>query len=158
MSTPALNPASFPFVNDACVVILTSKWHAKLVQSMESHCRQILTEHGVSEVVTHELPGTLEMPYAANKLAKLTHPDAIVCLSVVEKGSTAHFDMIIHATTKALIAVSIDRDVPIVNEIVAVTDYNDAVERASDDEFNKGIEAAAAALDMIVFDRCLTRG
>ena len=153
MSLTAIDESSIPSVNGGVVAILKSKWHDELVSNMASACARVLLEHGIESVVDYEIPGTLELPLAVRVLAEKREHDAFVCLSVVEKGSTAHFDMIVHATTEALQRVSVDQMVPVINEIIAVYDISDAVARASNDEFNKGIEAAAATLEMINFVR-----
>lgn len=153
MSLTALDESTVPHVNGGVVAILKSKWHDELVHNMATACSRVLLEHGIDTVEDLEVPGTLELPLAVRVLAEKHMHDAFVCLSVVEKGSTAHFDMIIHSTTEALQRVSIDEKVPVINEIIAVYDIADAIARASDDEFNKGIEAASATLEMINFVR-----
>ena len=42
---------------------------------------------------------------------------------------------------------------PILNEVIPVTEIAQAESRTADDEFNKGIEAAAAAVEMIDWNR-----
>ena len=157
MAVAAIDLESIPFVHHGRVVILTSKWHSDLVESMEKYCTNTLQKKGITQVTTVKLPGTLEMPLAAKWHIEYSKQpiDAIVCLSVVEKGSTAHFDMIIHSTTQTLMDLSVESEVPIINEIIAVSDIEDAIARASDNELNKGIEAAAAALEMIELRRQL---
>lgn len=153
MSLTAINESVIPSVKGGTVAILRSKWHDELVHNMATACERVLLDHGIEKVEDHEVPGTLELPLAVTVLAEKRAHDAFVCLSVVEKGSTAHFDMIVHATTQALQRVSVDQKVPVINEIIAVYDITDAIVRASNDEFNKGIEAAAATLEMINFVR-----
>ncbi|MCY4095249.1 MAG: 6,7-dimethyl-8-ribityllumazine synthase [Gammaproteobacteria bacterium] len=153
MSLTALDESAIPSVEGGVVAILKSKWHDELVNNMAIACTRVLIERGIESVEEHEVPGTLELPLAVQVLADKQVHDAFVCLSVVEKGSTAHFEMIVHATTDALQRISVDQRVPVINEIVAVYDIGDAIARASNDEFNKGIEAAAAALEMIDFVR-----
>lgn len=154
MSLSALDETTVPRVDGGIVAIVRSKWHNELVQNMATACTRVLTEHGIKSVEDHEVPGTLELPLAVRVLAEQHKYDGFVCLSVVEKGSTAHFDMIVHATTPALQRISVEQKVPVINEIIAVYDIADAIARASNNEFNKGIEAAAATLEMINFVRC----
>ena len=153
MSLSAIDEATITFVEGGFVAILTASWHEDLVDSMANSCARVLRKHGVDQIEFHRVPGTLELPLGASVLLDSNSYDAIVCLGVVEKGSTAHFDMITHATSSALQNIAIENRAPVINEIIAVYDIADAVARASDDEFNKGIEAAAAALDMIKFMR-----
>ena len=149
MSESAPNSHTFKTVDGGRVAILKSKWHAELVDTMCARCEKILLDHGVDKVDVWEFPGTLEFPLGIQILNDSRSYDAYICLSVVEKGATAHFDMIIHSTTKTLQEISLNLHCPIINEIIAVYDSSDAVARASDDEYNKGIEAAGATLDML---------
>ena len=111
---------------------------------------------GVDHIVTHTLPGTLEFPFAASEVVQANpEVDAIVCLGVVLKGDTYHFEMIIDECVRGLGEVSRAARVPIVNEVLPVTELADAEARAGDDGFNKGIEAAAAAIEIIHWRRQL---
>lgn len=149
MSSSAIDPSTFPVVLGGRVAVVKSAWHAKLVDTMCTRCEQVLIDCGVDQVDVHKVPGTLELPLCVQMLAETESYDAFVCLSVVEQGKTAHFDMIVHSTTKTLQELSLKLHLPIINEIIAVYDISDAVERTSDNEFNKGIEAAGATLAMI---------
>ena len=154
MAQQRIETDSLPRVTDARVEILTSKWYPDHVKSMRDACLRVLKQRGVSDVNVHVLPGTMEFPFAASVLAQRTQaPDAIICLSIVVQGETRHFDMIIDEVARGLGAVSRETHVPIINEILPVTDMDQATARTADDEFNKGIEAAAAALEMIAWVR-----
>ena len=140
------------------VVILRSKWYADIVAGLHAKCVEVLTAKGVDDIVTHTLPGSFEFPFAANELTKAQgRPDAIICLGVVLKGDTYHFEMIVDECVRGLGAVSRAARVPIINEVLPVTDIAQAESRARDDEFNKGIEAAAAAIEIIHWRRTAIR-
>ena len=153
----AIDIAALPqLAGGATVVILRSKWYAEIVGSLHAKCVDVLAAKGVDDIVTHTLPGSLEFPFAANEVVQ-TNPevDAIVCLGVVLKGDTYHFEMIIDECVRGLGEVSRAARVPIVNEVLPVTELADAEARAGDDGFNKGIEAAAAAIEIIHWRRQL---
>lgn len=153
----AIDIAALPTLEGgATVVILRSKWYADIVGSLQAKCVEVLQAKGVDNIVTHTLPGSLEFPFAANEVVE-TNPDvdAIVCLGVVLKGDTYHFEMIIDECVRGLGEVSRAARVPIVNEVLPVTELADAEARAADDGFNKGIEAAAAAVEIIHWRRQL---
>ena len=140
------------------VVILRSKWYADIVAGLHAKCFEVLTAKGVDDVVTHTLPGSFEFPFAANELVNTQgRLDAIICLGVVLKGDTYHFEMIVDECVRGLGAVSRAARVPIINEVLPVTDIAQAESRARDDEFNKGIEAAAAAVEIIHWRRTAIR-
>ena len=153
----AIDVASLPRIEGgANVAILCSKWYADIVESLKAKCIAVLQDKGVDDVVVHVLPGSFEFPFAANELMKLRPAtDAIVCLGVVLKGDTYHFEMIVDECVRGLGEVSRAAGVPIINEVLPVTDLSQAQARAGDDAFNKGIEAAAAAIEIIHWRRRL---
>ena len=140
----------------AAVAILRSKWHADVIDGLHAKCEAVLRRKGVGDIRTHALPGSFEFPYAANELAlTATDLDAIICLGVVLKGDTCHFEMIVDECGRGLGAVSRRCRIPIINAVLPVTDIAQARARARDDEYNKGIEAAAAAIEIIHWRRGL---
>ena len=106
---------------------------------------QCAEDAGFSHVEQHVLPGSLEIPLAARDL--LAHDvdntlDAIVCFGIIVKGDTLHFDMISNECMRGLGEVMHEFRRPIIVEVIPVFEMKHAVERASDDENNKGYEAA----------------
>ncbi len=157
----ALDVSALPRVEGARVVILRSKWYADMIDRMHARCVAVLEGAGVARVDTHVLPGCLEMPFAASELVRhrgFGGVDAIICLGIVLKGDTMHFEMIVDECSRGLGEVARTMRVPILNEVIPVTDIAQAESRTADDEFNKGIEAAAAAVEMIDWNRRQRRG
>ena len=153
----AIDIAALPAVPGARVAILCSKWYADIVAALRDKCVAVLGDKGVA-TECHTLPGCFEFPFAANELAKRKpKPDAIICLGVIVKGDTYHFEMIADECVRGLGAVSRAERVPIINEILPVADVAHAEARAGDDDANKGIEAAAAAIEIIAWLRGLPR-
>ena len=156
MAQNVVDTSKLPRINGARVAVLTSKWYDDLVCSLRDRCVEVLNNNGVTDVTLHKLPGCLEFPYAANELIRSDPEiDAIVCLGVVLKGDTMHFEMIVDEVVRGLGEVSRQGRVPIINEILPVTDLAQAKSRAADDGLNKGIEAAVAAIEIIAWRRGL---
>lgn len=151
----AIDIDALPTVTGARIAILRSKWYADIVQSLASKCRAVLDAKGIDDIEEHILPGCFEFPYAANELARTKTLDAIICLGVVLKGDTFHFEMIIDECVRGLGEVSRATRIPIINEILPVAELAQAQARAAPDQFNKGIEAAAAAVEIIHWRRQL---
>lgn len=149
----AINVDALPRIDGAEVVVLRSKWYADIVESMYAACARVLEAKGVRQT-GYVLPGCYEFPFAANELCR-TPSDlgAVICLGVVLKGETAHFEMIVNECVRGLGEVSRRQRMPIINEILPVTDLVQARARAGDDNLNKGIEAAAAAIEIIHWQR-----
>lgn len=125
---------------------------------MFRHCEWHLKRQGFDRIDDYVLPGTLEMPYACKRVIETQDSvQVVICLAVVVKGDTEHFDVIRESTTNGLLQISLDTNIPIVNEILFVHNIKDAEVRSSDDRSNKGIEAAVAAIEIVHFDQSLKR-
>ena len=141
------------------IAILKSKWYPEFVESMAGACEEILRGHGYTDIEQHTLPGSLEIPLAARDLLVLdsgNRIDAIICFGVIVKGDTLHFEMISEACMSGLARVMEEFRRPVIVEVLPVFDIKQAEERAGDDEFNKGIEAAVAAIEMVAWRRSVS--
>jgi 6,7-dimethyl-8-ribityllumazine synthase len=140
------------------IVILGSKWYPEIVTSLSDTCERLLRQHGYDKVDVHTLPGSLEMPLAAADLLATDineEIDAIICFGVILKGETLHFEMISNECMRGLGNVMLQYRRPVIVEILPVLEMAHAEARAAEDEFNKGIEAAAAAIEMIAWRRSI---
>ncbi len=149
--------------NPGRICILKSKWHLQYVQSMANACSAVLEDAGYTQIDEHTLPGCLEIPLAARDLLAedasnmdnngANKIDAIICFGIIVKGDTLHFEMISEESMRGLGSVMHDFRRPILVEILPVFEMQQAIDRSSDDEFNKGIEAAVAAIEMVAWRR-----
>ena len=154
-----VDTSSLPAIeNPGRICILQSKWYPELVHSMTEACRQVLGQAGYADIEVHTLPGSLEIPLAARDLLAEDandEIDAVICFGVIIKGDTLHFEMISEESMRGLGSVMHDFRRPVVVEILPVFNMQQAIDRASDDEFNKGIEAAVAAVEMVAWRRSI---
>lgn len=144
--------------NPGRIAILKSKWYPHLVDSLSNACEAALRRHGYGRIEVHRLPGSLELPLAAADLLALDgnqEIDALICFGVILKGETLHFEMIANECIRGLGEVIQRYRRPVIVEVLPVLKIEHAEARAGDDEFNKGLEAAAAAIEMIHWRRRL---
>ena len=126
---------------------------------MTEACIRVLAQAGYTKIDVHTLPGSLEVPLAARDLLaedSAGNIDAVICFGVIIKGDTLHFEMISQESMRGLGAVMHEFRRPVIVEILPVFTEQQAIDRASDDDFNKGIEAAVAAIEMIAWRRANT--
>ena len=138
------------------IVILKSKWYPEFVDSLSSTCINVLNQCGYQEIEEHVLPGSLEIPLAARDILSedtSNRIDAIICFGVIVKGDTLHFELISQESMRGLGIVMHEFRRPIIVEILPVYEIDQAKQRSSNDEFNKGIEAAVAAIEMVAWRR-----
>ena len=88
------------------------------------------------------VPGVFEIPVTISK--NLKKFDAFIALGCVIKGKTPHFDFISHASTNAIMNLSINSKKPIGNGIITCLNMNQAKARKS-----KGAEAARAVISVL---------
>ena len=109
-----------------------------------------LKRHGVIEadISVAWVPGALEIPLVAQRLASSAEFDAIVCLGAVIRGETAHFDVVARESAAGIAGAARATGIPIANGILTTEDMEQAMQRAGGKLGNKGFEAAAAAIEM----------
>jgi 6,7-dimethyl-8-ribityllumazine synthase len=94
------------------------------------------------------VPGSFELPFAAQRFAETGGYDAVICLGCVIKGETDHNEYINHATASGLEEVGMRTGVPAIFGVVTVNSLEQALARAEEGTTNKGYEAAQAAVTM----------
>jgi 6,7-dimethyl-8-ribityllumazine synthase len=129
------------------VGIAAARWNQAITDRLVDGAVRRLEELG-AEVIVMRVPGALELPVASKKLAE-AGCDAVVAIGTVVKGETDHYDIVVRESAQGITRVSLDTGVPVANAILAVHDYEHAVERATGGDANKGVEAADAAIRMV---------
>lgn len=131
--------------------IIGSSFREDVTRELEKHCIATLRRRGVpaANIETFRVPGSMEIPLAAKKLAKKRLYDALITFGAIVKGKTYHFEQIANECARGCMDVSLQYEVPIIFEVLAVYRLEDAMERATRKKENKGVEAAESALSMI---------
>ncbi|WP_317993324.1 6,7-dimethyl-8-ribityllumazine synthase [Bartonella gliris] len=104
------------------------------------------------DIVT--VPGALEIPAAiafAEK-SKVLY-DGYVALGCVIRGETYHFEIVANDSCRALMDLTVHKNLAIGNGILTVENEEQAWKRAKQDKKNKGGFAAEAALCMIALKK-----
>lgn len=131
--------------------LLITRWNSFVVDHLKSGALDTLRRHGISEdsITQCYVPGAVEMPLAAQKLALSGNYEAIIALGAVIRGGTPHFDYVAGECSKGLAQVSLATGVPVAFGVLTVDTIEQAIERAGTKAGNKGAEAAATALEMV---------
>jgi 6,7-dimethyl-8-ribityllumazine synthase len=131
---------------DLSVGVVAARWHTEVMDGLLDGARRALAAYSVTQVTEVRVPGTLELPVVAARLAT-TH-DAVVALGVVIRGGTPHFEYVCSAATDGLTRVALDSGTPVGFGVLTCDDDEQALARAGLDGSteDKGYEATAAAL------------
>jgi 6,7-dimethyl-8-ribityllumazine synthase len=105
-------------------------------------------EVAAEDISTAWCPGAFEIPLVAKTLAESGHFDAVICLGVVIRGATPHFDYVAGEAAKGIAQVSLQTGVPISFGVLTTETIEQAIERAGTKAGNKGFEAAMSAIEM----------
>ena len=110
-----------------------------------------LLEHGVKKqnIIIEWVPGSFELPLAAQLLVDRTDVDAVICLGCVIQGETRHFDFICSAVSEGIMDVNLTYTLPVIFGVLTTNTQEQALERAGGKHGNKGVESAVAALKMM---------
>jgi 6,7-dimethyl-8-ribityllumazine synthase len=101
------------------------------------------------DIEVARVPGAYEIPLVAQKMAKSGRYDAVICLGVVIRGATPHFDFVANEAAKGIAQVSLDTGIPILFGVLTTDTIEQAIERAGSKAGNKGADCAVAAVEMI---------
>jgi 6,7-dimethyl-8-ribityllumazine synthase len=109
-----------------------------------------ITRHGgdPDAIDIVRVPGAFEIPFAAKKLLDSDRYDAVICLGVLIRGSTPHFDYIASEATKGVASAAMQSGRPVSFGILTCDTIEQAIERAGTKSGNKGSDAASAAIEM----------
>lgn len=94
------------------------------------------------------VPGAFELPVAARAMARAGQVDAVVCLGVVIRGATAHFEYVAQEAIRGVQDVALSTGIPCTLGILTTENLEQALDRAGGKAGNKGAEAAQAAVEM----------
>jgi 6,7-dimethyl-8-ribityllumazine synthase len=123
--------------------IVAARYNQEIVDALLEGALATLKEHGARAEPVLSVPGSFEIPMAAQALADKGDVDAVICLGCVIKGETAHFEHVAEAAAKGILDVALESGVPCVFGVL--TTYTEEQARARKD---KGREAAETAIEM----------
>jgi 6,7-dimethyl-8-ribityllumazine synthase len=131
--------------------IVAGRFNDFVVDKLISGAIDTLVRHGASEsdIEMIRVPGAVEIPLAAQRMAKANKYDAIVALGAVIRGGTPHFEYVAGECSKGLAQISLQFDIPVAFGVLTVDTIEQAIERAGTKAGNKGAEAAMSTIEMV---------
>lgn len=133
------------------IAIVSSSFRKEVSDNLEKNCLATFKKQGLkdTQIVIFRVPGALEIPLVVKKLAKQEIYHAIITFGAIVKGDTYHFEQISNECARGCMEVSLQYEIPVIFEVLAVYKLEDALKRATRAKENKGVEAALTALEMI---------
>lgn len=130
--------------------IIASRFNDFVTSRLLSGALDALERTGASDanIVVVKVPGSFEIPLAAQKLARTKQYDALICLGTLIRGGTPHFEYICSEVTKGIAAVSLEAGIPVAFGVLTADTVEQAIDRAGLKSGNKGFDAAMSAVEM----------
>lgn len=138
------------------VAIVVARFNEIMTANLLRGATASLLENGVADehIDVVWVPGAWEIPLALEQLARRQRYAALVALGVVIRGETSHDRQINRFVSLSIGELSLKYSVPIGMGLLTCNTSKQAERRADPDRYNKGAEAARAALEMLRL--CLT--
>ena len=135
--------------SDYSVAIIATQFNEVYVDGLLNGVLAELEKAGVSEenVTIERVPGSNELPIAAQLMANKKPYDVIVALGVIIAGGTKHFELVAEGSNIGLQQVALNENTPIVNGVI-VGDDEDQVKERCIGSIPKGTEFGQCALEM----------
>lgn len=130
--------------------LVVARFNDFVTERLRSGAVEALTAAGVAaeHITTLRVPGSFEIPLAAQRAAETGQFDGVVCLGCLIRGATPHFEYIASAVAQGLTHASAATGVPMAFGVLTTNSAEEALERAQPGSGNKGWEAAMAAVEM----------
>ena len=138
-------------VQGSRVAIVVSSYHRDITGKLHDGAVETLGGVGISsnDIFTAWVPGSWEIPLAAQRLLETDNWDAVVCLGCVIRGETTHDQHINTTISNALGMLSLDYSKPVAFGVLTCNTLEQAQARCGGAVGNKGVEAAEAVLHML---------
>lgn len=138
------------------VGIVAARFNPALVDALLERVVAALQQAGVKEraLTIVRVPGSHEVPWAAQALALAGKRDVVIGLGVLIGGDTSHHEMVGQSVSHALQQVSLEARTPVINGVIVANTLAQAEARCRG-KINRGAEFAAAALEMAALKRAL---
>jgi 6,7-dimethyl-8-ribityllumazine synthase len=139
MDTPTTSPAR--------IALIQAVWHRDITDPGREAFLAGLAERATVAVDSYEVPGSLEIPLKAQRLARTGRYSVIVALGFVVDGGIYRHEFVASAVIDGIMRVMLDTGVPILSVVLTPHHFH---EHATHQQFfrdhfrSKGLEAAEA--------------
>lgn len=141
------------------VALVVSRFNELVTGRLLAGAEDCLERHGCAEKdrTVVRVPGSWELPLAANRLAATKRFDAIIALGALVRGETPHFDFLAAQVARGMAEVGMRSGIPVIFGVLTTETVEQALDRAGAKTGNKGWDAAMSAIEMVNLFRGLDR-
>lgn len=147
-----------PNASEMSFGIVVSEWNSNITENLLKGAYDALIDNGVlaNNILVKHVPGTYELPLAAQLVIENTNVDGVVAIGSVIQGETKHFDYVCEATSQGIKDVNLKYGKPVAFCVLTDNTMQQGIDRSGGKHGNKGIECAVAAIKMVALKKSLT--
>lgn len=140
-----------PDASGARFCLVAARWNEAYVRRLVEGALETLRSRGASDdaLELRWVPGSYELPVAAQWAAESGKFDAVLAFGVVLRGETEHFRLVADAASEGLMRVMLNTGVPVLNGVLAAYDTAQVEARSGGEMGNVGSQVALAAAIMV---------
>ncbi len=134
----------------AKVAIISASWHPEICQSLIDGAKRALEQAEVKKIDVIYVPGSFEIPLAAQHAFESGYSAAVV-VGLVLQGETPHFDYVCQGVTQGVTDVQLKWSKPIGFGVLMCNTLEQAIARSgvAGSKEDKGYDSAIAALSLL---------
>ena len=142
---------NIPDGKDLRIAIVVAQWNQAITNKLYLGARETLLKHNVvaENIVKFNVPGSFELIYGASK-AQAQNFDVVIAIGCIIQGETRHFEFISNAVTQGIKDLNLNGKSPVIFCVLTDDNIRQSQARSGGKLGNKGVEAAIAALKMIL--------
>ncbi len=131
--------------------VVVSRYQSFITDRLLAGVMDGLKRHGVSDddITVAYVPGSFEVPLACLKMAQSGQYHAVIALSAILRGATAHASLVSAECAKGIAQAGMQTGVPVIFGVVSAETIEQAIERAGTTRGNRGFEAALTAIEQV---------
>lgn len=100
------------------IAIITAQFNKNFTDQLELLNKDFLIAEWFNNIHTYKVPGAYEIPGLAKQIIDNKSADLIICLWVVIKWDTPHFDYVCWESARGIMNLTIQSHIPIMNGIL----------------------------------------
>ena len=142
-------------VSDQRFAIIVSTYHESITSKLKDGAEKTLLRNEVpaDQIDILWVPGAWEIPTATQMALQTSRYQAVITLGCVIRGETTHDQHINTTVSQSLGQLSLEFRVPVAFGVLTCNSMDQAIARSGGEVGNKGVEAAEAAIHMLLLQK-----
>lgn len=136
------------------IAFIEAGWHSEIVANAREAFVDAMAGHGIAagDIELFSVPGSLEIPLQAQRLAKTGNYAVIIAAGLIVDGGIYRHDFVARSVIDGLMRVQLDTEVPVLSVVLTPHHFHEHADhqRFFEEHFRiKGHEAAEACVQTL---------